>query len=178
MPWRRQASSSPLQSVADGLHVGAVLVAAHARPHDGLGQVVADVQAEFAPDFLPDVLGGAGVEPGGIQQGGDRLDPFALVGGGQLTEDDADGGLRVEAVAVPSARDAILMRAWSRWDGPTWAAIFSSLSTPFIRLMTVVFSAVTARMVSMAPSRAPYFSATTSRSAPWASGASTRRGGT
>ena len=61
------------------------------------------------------------------------------------------------------------MSEYNRCSVPTAAAMRSSLSTPFIRLMPMVFSVTAVRMLLSAPGSAPYFSATISRSAPCAS---------
>ena len=56
---------------------------------------------------------------------------------------------------------------------PVLVEIISSLSTPFIRLITVVvpdvFLPAIVSMLSSAPSSAPYFRATISKSTPFAS---------
>ena len=47
------------QTIADGFHVGTALVTANARAQNGLRQIVADIQAELAPDFFLNIRGNA-----------------------------------------------------------------------------------------------------------------------
>lgn len=88
------------ETVADGLHMDAVTVAAYACAEDGLGQIVADVEAELAPHFFPDAVGGPEVQLCAAEQGLHGLDAGAVAGRLLLPEDDANGGRRVEMDAV------------------------------------------------------------------------------
>ena len=88
------------EAVTDGFHVDAVAVAAHTGSQNGLGQVVADVEPEFAPHLLPDVLGGAEMNARALKQGRDGLYPLTFKGCGQLAVNDAQCGVRVKAEAV------------------------------------------------------------------------------
>ena len=58
----------------------AVTVAAYACAEDGLGQVVADVEAELAPHLFPDAVGGPEVQLCAAEQGLHGLDTGAVAG--------------------------------------------------------------------------------------------------
>ena len=88
------------EAVADGLHMDAVTVAAYACAEDGLGQIVADVEAELAPHLFPDAVGGPEVQLCAAEQSLYGLDAGAVAGRLLLPEDDANGGRRVKMDAV------------------------------------------------------------------------------
>ena len=88
------------ETVADSLYMDAVTVAAYACAEDGLGQVVADVEAELAPHLFPDAVGGPEVQLCAAEQSLHGLDAGAVAGRLLLPEDDANGGRRVEMDAV------------------------------------------------------------------------------
>ena len=68
------------EAVADGLHMDAVTVAAYACAEDGLGQIIADVEAELAPHLFPDAVGGPEVQLCAAEQSLYGLDAGAVAG--------------------------------------------------------------------------------------------------
>ena len=88
------------QTIADGFHVGTALVTANARAQNGLRQIVADIQAELAPDFFLNIRGNAGMNARTGKQCFHRLHALAFQRCGKLAIDNADGGFGVEVVAV------------------------------------------------------------------------------
>ena len=68
------------------------LVTANARAQNGLRQIVADIQAELAPDFFLNIRGNAGMNARTGKQCFHRLHALAFQRCGKLAIDNADGG--------------------------------------------------------------------------------------
>lgn len=93
-----------------------------------------------------------------------RLYTFTLKRRLDFPEDDTDCRFGIKAVTVLFFVDATLISACKMLSGFTFCAIISSLSTPFIKLITIVCSPTACAMLSNAPGSAPYFNDTIKRS--------------
>ncbi len=89
------------QAAADCLHVHTVLITSDPRAQNRLRQVVAYVQSEFAPYFLPDARRGAIMDPRIRKERRGCLHALARKGRRPLAENDSDRRLRIEAISLP-----------------------------------------------------------------------------